>query len=128
MEKKEKEIEAKMEALAKEKKHHGKGGKHGKSGAGKKGGGGKGKGKMDLMGYGGSLFGGIVGRPTGSTMSSMFSGGGAGRSSSSSSDSIEMQKLEQMMQEMNKIFTMVDNMLKSMNDVVKQGPLASIRG
>jgi hypothetical protein len=92
----------------------------------------------------------MVGGPLGSAMGSQVGGavggalgggggaaGGAGGAAGGAqgaggkdggSDSIEMKKLEQAMQEMNKIFTLVDNMLKSMNDVVKQGPLAGIRG
>ena len=44
------------------------------------------------------------------------------------SEQTEMKKLQMAVEEMNKMFSLIDNILKSMNDVVKQGPLAAIRG
>jgi hypothetical protein len=44
------------------------------------------------------------------------------------SEQTEMKKLQMAVEEMNKMFTLIDNILKSMNDVVTRGPIAAIRG
>lgn len=131
LEKKQKTLEKKMEDLDKQQQQGDK----------KDGGGG---GILGTIGkIGGGIIGGVYGGPGGAAIGSEIGGqvggavdgavnGGDGANGADGqgkdSNQIAMMKLNKEFQEMDQMFSLVDNMLKSMNDVVKQGPLAAIRG
>jgi hypothetical protein len=79
----------------------------------------------------GAAYGGPAGAMAGEKIGSFVGGaieGKGGGKEGEDSEQIAMMKLNQEVQAMEKMFSTVENILKSMNDVVKQGPIASLRG
>jgi hypothetical protein len=89
---------------------------------------------------GGAVAGGLIGGPAGVATGAQIGGvvgnavdgnkGGGVDGSSNGKDGQQtaMEKLKIAQEQMTTMFSLVDNILKNMNDVVKQGPLAAIRG
>ena len=145
MEKKQKEIESKMEQMKSQQESGGQGG--GGKGGGGKGGGGKGgggKGIGGLLQMGGGLLGGMFGGPIGASLGSqiggavggMVDGGGAGGAGGAGggggqagaggaggagkgkgSEQIAMKELETMMQAFQRMMESMGNVLKSVHDM-----------
>lgn len=115
LDKKQKDLEKKMEDLDKDSK---KGGGFGLGSLAKIGG-------TVVGAVTGGGAGAIAGAKVGTEIAGIVDGG---NKEEDQSKQIAMMKLNNDMQEMNQMFSLVDNMLKGMNDVVKQGPLAAIRG
>jgi hypothetical protein len=77
--------------------------------------------------YGGPA-GAMAGEKIGGFVGGAIEGNGGSGGEGEDSEQIAMMKLNQEVQAMEKMFSTVENILKSMNDVVKQGPIASLRG
>jgi hypothetical protein len=122
---KQKEIEKKAAELEQKKK------------AGENGGGGGGLlgtigsiGGAALGGYIGGAAGVGIGSDIGGSIGSALGGGGGANNAGKEEDSeqIAFKKLQMEVEDMNKMFTMIDNILQGMNRVVKEGPIAALRG
>jgi hypothetical protein len=125
VDRKQKEIEKKAAALEQKKK------------AGENGGGGGGLlgtigsiGGAALGGYFGGAAGVGIGSDIGGRIGNAFGGGGGTSSAGKEEDSeqVAMKKLQMEVEDMNKMFTLIDNILTGMNRVVKEGPIAALRG